>query len=91
MRVALLVLRVGDDDLRPGAANHRHQASDRLVERRRREAARIGVGGAAGHAGIPVAEQDHLVVADDPGGPVELLPADLGETVHGRRAGPWPG
>ena len=46
--------------------------------------------GLSGMPGIPVAEHDHLVVADDPGGPIELLAPDLGESVpdsglvHGR-------
>ena len=65
MRVAALIVAVGDDDLRLGAADDRHEPSGRLVEvglmERIRMAVRVGVG----HSRVAVAEHHDLVEADD--------------------------
>ena len=84
VRVALLVVVVGDDHLRPGPADDRHEPADGLVERGLVEAGRVLVGRGVGHARVPVAEHDHLVEADDLGRAGELLGPQV------RRAGPSP-
>ena len=68
----------------------RHQTLDRLVVGRPGEAEGIVVGVRSRHPRIPVAEHDHLVVADDGRRPVELLLTQLRDPcvdlgcVHGR-------
>ena len=79
VRVAALVVAVGDDHLRPRAADDRDQPSDRprrsgLVERLR-VVVRLGVG----HARVAVAEHHDLVEADDLGRRGELGRPQLGE------------
>jgi len=61
------------------AAQLGHEATDGLVERRLGEAVGIGVGLRLRHAGVLVAEQHDLVVADDAGGFLELTQPDGGE------------
>ena len=70
--VALLVVVVGDDHLRTGPADGRHETADGLVERGLVEAGRVLVARRVGHARVPVAEHDDLVEADDLGRAGEL-------------------
>ena len=82
VRVAALLVAVGEDHLGPRAPDDRDQPADGLVHRRLGEAERVGVGLAVGHARVAVAEHLDLVVADDRGRLVELgLP-------HGARCRP---
>ena len=67
--VAGLLVAVDHHDLGSGAADDGHQPAHGLVERRLGEAVGIGVGLRPGHARVPVAEHDDLVVADDLGWP----------------------
>ena len=77
--VALLVVGVGDDDLGPFPADDGHQPAHGLVERGPGEAVGPGVGRGVGHARVPVAEHDDLVVADDRCGRRQFAHADGGE------------
>ena len=74
MRVALLVVAVGDDHLRALAADDRDQPADGLVEVGAwRSSAGSAFASRVGHARVAVAEHDDLVVADDLGRARELL------------------
>src|SRR3984957_1337381 len=90
MGVFVLPVGVGDDDLGPLPPDDGHQAPDRLVQRRLGEAVGTGVGLGVGHARVPVAQHDGVVVANDVGGRLELGhpdPPDVGPDlggVHGR-------
>src|SRR3954452_17811675 len=90
MRVAVLAVGIRDDDLRPLATNDRDQATHGFVELGAGEAPRVLVLRRVGHAGVAVAEPDHLVVADHFGGGGELaaahtwqVGADLGRVHRG--------
>ena len=90
MRVAGLVLAVGDDDLGALPADDGDEPLDRLVEGGLGEGGRVLVGLGVGHARVPVAQEHRVVVADDLGGGLQLGhpdPADVGPhlgCVHGR-------
>ena len=88
--VSRLVVAVDHHDLWPGPPDDRHQALDGLLERRLGEAQGILIGRRSGHPRVAIAQHDDLVVADDLGGPGELLLTQLGDPgvdlgcVHGR-------
>jgi hypothetical protein len=77
--IVLLVVAVGDDHLRSLTADDLDQAPDGLVEVGVDEGLGVAVLGAVGHAGVPVAEQHHVVVADDLRRAGQLAAADVGE------------
>ena len=85
VRVPLLVVAVGDDHLRPLAADDRNQPAHGLVEVSVGEGAGILVLGCIGHARVAVAQHDDLVVADEIGGPGQLLHADVVQTLSDLR------
>ena len=86
MRIAGLLVAVGDDHLRTLTAEHLHEATDGFVEVGLCEAPRIVVRLGVGHARVAVAEHDELVVADDPGRGRDLVGADLPEVLADLRA-----
>ena len=81
VRVAALLVAVGEDHLRPRPPDDPDQAAHGFIHRGLGEAERVGVGLAVGHARVAVAEHLDLVVADDGGGLVEL------RSPHGRDVG----
>ena len=85
MLIVALILRVGDDHLRMLCTEDCNQAIHRLVVRSDREAVGVEVGVAVRHARISVAEHVNDVVADDRGGSVEFLTADLLKVVDDLR------
>ena len=74
--IAALIFAVGEDDLRAGAANDGHQATDRLVELGLCEALRVEIRRLVRHPRVAIAEQHQLVVADHRDGGLELAHAD---------------
>ena len=85
MLIVALILRVGDDHLRMLCTEDCNQAIHRLVVRSDREAVGVEVGVAVRHARISVAEHVNDVVADDRGGSIEFLSADLLKVVDDLR------
>ena len=88
VRVAALVVAVGEDDLRLGAPDHGDQPAGGLVDVGHVERVRVLVRRRVGHPGVPVAEHHHLVEADDAGRLGELGRAhrgDLGLLLLGRQ------
>ena len=79
VRVVLVVVAVGDDDLGSHAADLGHEALDGLFQRACGEGTRVRVRLCARHARVAIAEQDQLVVADDLDGLIELAPTDPGD------------
>jgi hypothetical protein len=77
--VPALVIRVGEDHVRPFGPDDGDEATDCLVKVRLGEALRVEVGVGILHAGVAVAEPVDLVVADDACGLGELLAADLAD------------
>ena len=90
MRVALLVVGVGDDHLRSFAPDDLDECADGLVERDVGERRRILVGIGVGHARVAVVEHHDLVVPDDLAGQGQLVTTHFREPlahlgcVHGR-------
>ena len=85
VRVALLVVVVGDEHLRPLPADHRHQPAGGLVDVGVGERLRVLVGLGLGHARVAVAEHHDLVEADDRGRP---RPARAARTSARSASGP---
>ena len=89
VRVAPLVVAVGEDDLRLRAPDDRHQAAGGLVDVGHVERVGVLVRRRVGHAGVAVAEHHDLVEADDAGRLGQLGRAhrgDLGLLLLGRQA-----
>ncbi len=90
MRIAALIVGIGDDHLRPLPADDGDQPADGLVERGVGERVGMLVGLGVGHARVAITEHDHLVVADDLGRPGQLATPDRRQVgdhlgpVHGR-------
>ena len=81
MRVAALVVAVGDDHVGALRADHRDQPADGLVDRRLVERLGMVVGVGVGHARVAVAEHDDLVEADDLRRAGQLSRAQLGQAL----------
>ena len=81
MGIAGLVVAVDHHYLGFRAPDDGHQPLGGLLrEERGGETVGIGVGLRPGHARVPVAEQDDIVVADDLGDPGQLTAADVGQS-----------
>ena len=79
--IPALVVAVGEDHLRPVAADEANQAAHGIVDRRLPEALRMIVRRIARHTRVSIAEQVDAIEADDLGRSAQLAQADLGQPI----------